>query len=438
MAPRGSLRRVLTTTGTVAVAIFLVSCESSSPPRPVVVGGLVGFDQAVSVTANGVIPPANPDFACGSSTTTFGTELVETAPTEAKVNNEWGEIVPGAQMRATGTVQHFAFSTGDLPFTHPFGRDVTLDIALDRPFSKLAQLFGTELPAGPLGELHWEITRGLVPHAGSADYLPGFTPQDGDHIATLGTWIIDCGHSDFHTEIHPPTFVAFGRAQGRTTISHAFYNPYRELQLYTPIADQANALENPSRLNDPNTLTFPQYLVQEILRLGHAAPKGPLCCHDQLETHYMLGANTTSPVSWFVCAPPGTKGSSLSVSYGFTVRPGVNLTVTALDDLGCARFDAIISASYTPLDPQRRDCRLSWRVLDQQAQAATGNPDLSVKDAVDKLVPASFLENVNKKPIVDCYGPLVVQAPSEIGHHIETSASQPYPFYGFARVSWTT
>ena len=57
------------------------------------------------------------------------------------------------------------------------------------------------------------------------------------------------------------------------------------------------------------------------------------------------------------------------------------------------------------------------------------------KDAIDKLVPASFLPNVNKPPVVDCYAPLAVPPPSS-STAIFRSDTQPYPFYGAASVSW--
>ncbi len=47
------------------------------------------------------------------------------------------------------------------------------------------------------------------------DLLPDtYQPQDGDRTVLFGRWIVDCGHGDFHTEIHPPLLIATGRSSG--------------------------------------------------------------------------------------------------------------------------------------------------------------------------------------------------------------------------------
>lgn len=40
-------------------------------------------------------------------------------------------------------------------------------------------------------------------------------PVEGDLLFVAGRWVVDCGHSDYHTEIHPPSVVIFAR-----TIEH--------------------------------------------------------------------------------------------------------------------------------------------------------------------------------------------------------------------------
>jgi len=39
------------------------------------------------------------------------------------------------------------------------------------------------------------------------------TPSKGDLLFVSGRWIIDCGHPDYHAEIHPPAVVAFMRTE---------------------------------------------------------------------------------------------------------------------------------------------------------------------------------------------------------------------------------
>jgi hypothetical protein len=64
------------------------------------------------------------------------------------------------------------------------------------------------LPTSPLGTqgiLGFEMDQGLVPP------LYRNHVHAGDRVAMFGRWITDCGHPDFHTEMHPPLLTAFGR-----------------------------------------------------------------------------------------------------------------------------------------------------------------------------------------------------------------------------------
>src|SRR5438046_486280 len=62
--------------------------------------GVVAFDPDAAVAANGVIPKATVKGACGSDTTTFGTELVNTPPNKTTVNFEWGAIAEDPEAEA--------------------------------------------------------------------------------------------------------------------------------------------------------------------------------------------------------------------------------------------------------------------------------------------------------------------------------------------------
>jgi FIMAH domain len=74
------------------------------------------------------------------------------------------------------------------------------------------------LPSSPLGVqgiIGVETDQGLIPpefrnkvHNGAI-----FGVHKGDRVAIFGRWITDCGHPDFHTEIHPPLLMAVGRQQ---------------------------------------------------------------------------------------------------------------------------------------------------------------------------------------------------------------------------------
>ncbi len=448
-----------------ALAALLTACgtkESSGvPPAPIL--GVVAFDQTAAMAANDLLQRPEVGTVCGSKTATFGSELVNTAPQSAKVYFEWGAIgedlaaekhglalarAAGAtdvawnglrepkQVFVSGKVQDFQLSTGDLTFNHPFGLDMTMDVKPDPVYQAAALSLGegSDSDGPPKGTIHIEIQQGLVPHSGPGlqDFLPGYEPANGDRIAAWGPWIIDCGHADFHTELHELTLLVFGHPEGSsTTVAHAFYNPYRQAQYLAARGDLTNDFGYWARWSDPSVKPFPPYLVAELLRVGHI--KEPF--HDQIEAHQMLKANVESPAPWYVCAPAGGSGT-LTYSYSFSVRPGVSITADPDQSKGCVRFTASITDAYRPMTPERSDCVDPWDELNAQLQAALGDPTLDVRKLIEKQVPASFLPAVERDPVVDCYNPLQVPAPSGTGRSIVTSDAQPYPFYGEAKVGW--
>ena len=101
---------------------------------------LVEFESAAAVAANGAIPPVPAEpleeakEACGSSTSTWGSELLTTEPKNIKVPNEWGDIIPGKEMMVSGSIHNVSFpGDADIPIDHPFSADTTFDVTLDEP-----------------------------------------------------------------------------------------------------------------------------------------------------------------------------------------------------------------------------------------------------------------------------------------------------------------
>ena len=90
------------------------------------------------------------------------------------------------------------------------------------------------LPTSPLlvqGILGFETDQGLVPSFYRSHV------HAGDRVAMFGRWITDCGHPDFHTEMHPPLLTAFGRVntgsagQPKTT-TEVISRPYLTSQTF--------------------------------------------------------------------------------------------------------------------------------------------------------------------------------------------------------------
>lgn len=120
----------------------------------------------------------------------------------------------------TGWAVHPELSTSDVWFVHPFGFDYEFYIVPDPQYEGLlaasnsgkdpnyaaaivrAKALKLDAPKGVLGV---EMGQGLVPQS----FRNLIT--DGTRIATFGRWIVDSGHPDFHTEIHPPLLMAVAK-----------------------------------------------------------------------------------------------------------------------------------------------------------------------------------------------------------------------------------
>lgn len=127
----------------------------------------------------------------------------------------------------TGWAVNPGLSQADVWFVHPFGNDFEFYIVPDPPYESLLAASNTGVTPGtgkidkdyhdanatahniglaaPKGVLGVETDQGLVP--------PPFRNlvTDGTRIAAFGRWIVDCGHDDFHSELHPPLLMAVAK-----------------------------------------------------------------------------------------------------------------------------------------------------------------------------------------------------------------------------------
>jgi hypothetical protein len=161
---------------------------------------------------------------------------------DAKI--EWKQVAPPHDtdfedanlVGAAGWALAVEYSHADVPFDHPFGFDWEFMFALDPDYTFLlssandvdeveiaravAQAGPRRIPAplGPLGFslLGVETDAGLVPKQFRDPLYGGVF--DGDRVAVVGRWIVDCGHevtlgdqsASYRTEIHPPLLIADG------------------------------------------------------------------------------------------------------------------------------------------------------------------------------------------------------------------------------------
>jgi hypothetical protein len=105
-------------------------------------------------------------------------------------------------------------SNADLPFLHPFGFDYEFLVAPDAQYDELVgpnmtESYKTATEAARAqgldvsGVVGMEIEKGLVPKP--------YRASRGDRVCLFGRLIVDAGHDDFHTEIHPPLVMVCAR-----------------------------------------------------------------------------------------------------------------------------------------------------------------------------------------------------------------------------------
>jgi hypothetical protein len=410
------------------------------------------WDEAAALKFNGDLPAAEPVKVCGADDRRFLGELLGGNPLEFKVPKRLAEIkaVP-SQAVVSGEVTRVDIGSGDFPFDHTTGSDFNMDVRLDAPFKGIGQE-----DAKPIDSVHVELAEGQLPHlptepgparvdwekmsdASRQGFQPGFIPKAGDRVLVMGTWIVDCGHTNFQTELHPLTLMAVARTEGDATVVHTFYNPWRETQLYNRDRAKTTDFERPGRLEDPSNVPFPKGLIESVLALTKDTPGGA-DAEPGLKSWAVLADNRTTPVAWTVCAPGATSGTP-KVGAAVNAREGVDLTVTPGTD-GCAQVTVSLDA-MTPPVPKDRTCVTTWEFLSEVAseeaqgegseREATGGKEIDLKEEIGKFLPAPLKEKLSPDPVMNCYDPLSgpdlsAARPDEV--QVDASAEALMPFYG--------
>jgi hypothetical protein len=428
-----------TATATLTLTPTVTQTPHTAPEQPV-----LAFDDAAAVAANGDFPAAEPKPICGADDRRFLAELAEGSPLAYKVPLRLADIKAApSEVMVSGLATSVSLGGGDFPFDHTFGSDFNMDVVLDPPYTDAAQGFGV---VG--GDLHVELAEGQFPHE---ERPPGpasgqeweemsrqsregiftrFVPDAGARVLVMGNWIVDCGHTNFQTELHPITFMANARVDGAKTIVDAFYNPYRETQRYHPDPAKALAFDDPSRFTDPTAGPFPAELIISLLRLQDLGPE-PYPSIDHLESWAMLEPNRSAPVTWRVCAPAGSTGTRLEVKYHWTTRPGVEIEVMPDEGSSCAVVRTTLGTATTGL-PTPRVCVAPWDFLNEVAAEEAGIPDLDLQAQLAGFLAPDFKTRLDPDPILNCYDPLdgpgLESEPT--GQRIEVREDLLLPFYG--------
>lgn len=360
-----------------------------------------------------------------------------------------------------------------MKFAHPFGRDYSLDIALNPVgLAKLNLLAQTTLP------LHVEIESGLFPY-GDLGWLQ---PQAGDSIAVAGDWIVDCGNppgllvattpeadSGWATEIHPPTFIALARpTSSLLTDSVVMINPYRPTQLYNTDPTLSTVLNDcgptpppgipppcSMRIQDKNTTWLQNEIVYQFL------PNAPT----PAAFHELIAATQVGTIVWNVCAPRPRPllAHSVGFNYKFIVRSGVSVSLLNNNAAtGCIQL--MVQEAPSQFVPASLDAlHDTWNWNQRPPYDAEGFPDINQTfgappggctqpgapqpctiqaflAALLKIVYPESLPKAYIAPSTDRYDALHAVA-ARLDSTVPTvipSDAQPFPMTGHVQVWWAT
>lgn len=295
------------------------------------------------------------------------------------------------------------------------------------------------LPTSPLGVqgiLGFETDQGLVP----PDYRSRV--HKGDRVAMFGRWITDCGHPDFHTEIHPPLLTAFGRettgAAGQpVTSTEVISRPYLVGQTFEDGKGIRHHLYNELLKGVAVPDCFPiDDIVSAALdedggcKVTVCDPiTGDLCvdtfcldpelwftvpCTTRFEAHSNFEPKPFKSVQTmsYIVSPPIPRqcaAHKLLVSAHFTVRHGVTATVEPFPTDAAKVTITMDDSQYTaPSLPPKADLNLSLDDL-RFLNSDTADTIATVRDVLIGVSPVDlgplFSAFLAEGLLTDCYDP---------------------------------
>lgn len=352
-------------------------------------------------------------------------------------------------------------SSRDFEFHHPFGNDWECFIELDQEFIGLLSPFndGSHRP----GDAAWDPDspndyaiatagaasaptrgdhRGVLGVEWDAQLVPSqFRPSDGDRIAVFGRWIVDAGHGDFHTEIHPPLLMVSAHAAGQTTSATLIARSYLVSQHWPEGS-------------------FRTHLVAELEKAASVILSERLKAHP---TVWRIPYAGRQELAFRLLAPTeaGPSDEPLSVHYSFVARTGVTVQMMTAEPRG---VDVRVTLDASTTKPSALPSR-SERSIDIDAlltEAGDGKL-VPLKDLIEILIagipiaglhldwvlgrgvltdsytlPADWLP-----PIAPGFGvapPMTTVDVASLGAGktigVTYNDQQPFPIYGWIHIGW--
>lgn len=346
----------------------------------------------------------------------------------------------------SGLVLQPDVSSKDNPFLHPFGFDYEFLVSPDRQYENLLapRMQGEYATATQLARQRYNASApGVIGMETDADLVPElYRAQEGDRVCLWGRWIIDTGHSDFHTEIHPPLVMVTARgipAAGDpdhpqagpidSTVARIISRPYLVSQEY---GDGA----------------LFEHLVKEVAKV--VSPIIPLSLRVEAHPHVLTKPFTGVHLLNFTVRPPTLHSplDTLMVTFHFTIRSGVAVQVARGPEPNSVTVWMVLNeVGYVPaVLPPKHDWSIDLDTLEQL------NPDAG--SVYRDVLFASILSGpaapiiLNRGILTDRYDAPRASSPGDTNitrmpvsalrgnTAVTVDNSQPFPVYGFVSLDW--
>ncbi len=456
--PRDQIKSIL---GTLPASVLAPDSLPPTPP-PSPTGGPPASILQTTYT-NVVYPPAETDPNWAEKISNGSTLGISSPPPW-----EWVSVydptfekegsLNNPMVGLTGWVADASLSTADIWFVHPFDFDFEYYIVPDPHYESLLAASNTGVTPGtskidhdyqaanmaakaigltaPKGVIGVETDLGLIPESFRS------LITTGTRIATFGRWIVDCGHDDFHSEIHAPLLIATATPAP------------------TPVAG-ASEMTSVQIMSRPYTVSqqfdegnFIDHLLNEVAKVETTFLGIPSSWRVEAHPTIFTTPYDGRPYIKLLVQPPPPKHSRpvvspvpqrLMVSFHFTHRAGVAVRVF---DAGNGTVGLIIvlgDLNPAPLPP-KHDLTVQWAQLGDKYSYVIDA--LQIADILTLNVASAIV--LNRGILTDIYDPPSasspldnqnVAAPVDIDQlppwaGLSEDDTQPFPIYGWLNVWW--
>ncbi len=345
-------------------------------------------------------------------------------------------------------------SGADLPFTHPFGGDFEFQIVPDAGYtnllgpsnippanentdSEIVEAFGQfrqyGLPA--VGSFAMEVDAGIVPEP--------YRAANGDRVAVYGRWIVDAGHNDFHTEIHPPLVMA--RAQ---VVNAQGTEVYPDAGAITQVQIWGRPTQTSQKFTDGSSTNL---CLQDYMT-NIAETLGDIVANPQLFPKPFDGVHLVTFIVRPPVPTPPTGGplwlgpAHLECSYSFTTNKSCGVQVMqSYTDPTAVEVILALNSVGCPTLPEPPSTKVAWSISSLESNIPKDMSALTsflvgVVTDYQKAVHGGnlYVRTYNALPAPDVTKSVVPFTPlaSLPESQVNVDDTQPFPIVGWVKVQW--